>query len=532
VIGVAFDEPNRAFSEEEIELLQRFADLAAIALDNAQMISSAVRQSQELSLLHAVRNAITREVDLTHIVNRTVEAIARTFGYTLVSLYLLEGDTLVLQHQVGYENVISTIAITEGVSGYVVRTGEPVFLENVQDNPMFLGAIHGIVSEVAVPLLDEGKPVGVLNIESQHGVKMTEADLHLMIALSDQLSIAISRARVYSAMRRKNERLSILHEAALDLLNNPQLDELPQTITDHIVRLLDSDVGYLSLREGDDLVDRAITPADFPYSMASSKISEDISPVKQVYESGKPFLTENFSALPNIRLETAALGTQAMLLLPILYRDFCHGVVGAARFVNRYTFDEDDINFGNLYSRLAAIALDNAQLHEAMRQESIRDPLTGLFNRRFMQESLLQELRRAERTSRPLSIVMLDLDHFKNLNDMYGHDAGDEALHRLGLLLKTRIRGSDIACRYGGEEFTLILPEASMTVAVARMEELRQDIKQLVVRHDGRNVSRLTGSFGISAFPQHGTTPEQLLKAADEALYRAKQAGRDRVIAA
>jgi len=532
VIGVAFDEPDRTFTPEEIDLLQRFANLASMALDNAQLITGATRQSQELSLLHEVRTAIASEIDLTRIVKRTVEAIAETFGYTLVSLYLLKHDMLILQHQVGYEHVIPTIPITAGISGQVIRTGKPVFLEDAHSDPSFLGALEGIISEVAVPIFDEGRAVGIINIESRYGVKLTEADLRLMVALSDQISVAIGRARLYNSLQRNNERLSILHEISLDVLNQHEFDNLLQTITDQSVKLQDAVVGYIALKEGDELVDRAITPRDLPYQITRGSGENDTSPAWQVFESREPFITDDFSALPNIRPETAALGVKAAILLPILYGDTCRGVLGTGRTQPNYPFNEEDINFGGLFAKLAAVALDNAQMHNTLREESIRDPLTGLFNRRFMQEALAQEVMKANRTSRSLAVVMFDLDHFKRLNDTFGHDAGDEALRRLGLLLKTTIRGSDVACRYGGEEFTLILPEASLSDAVQRMEQLRQDIKTLAIRHQGKSISHLSGSFGIAVYPNHGSTDEALLKSADEALYRAKQTGRDRVIAA
>lgn len=532
VIGVSFDEPNRVFRAEEIELLQRFADLASVALDHAQLVSSAIRQSQELRLLHEVRTAITREVDVTRITRKTVEAIADTFGYTFVSLYLLEGDALLLQHQVGYENVIPKIAITEGVAGRVVRTGEAVLLEDVREDPSFLMAVEGIVSEVAVPLMDEGKPVGLLNIESRHGIKMTKADLLLMTALSDQISIAISRARVYSTLRRQNERLSTLYEITLELLNRRELHELPQTITDQIVRLLDAEVGSIALREGEQLVDRASTPPGFAYQLTRTRPNDTTTPAWTVFTTREPFVTKDFSALPNLRPEITELQLRALLLLPLLYGDSSQGVVGAARFRPEHHFDEDDIRFGNLFSKLAAIALDNAQLHETLRQESIRDPLTGLFNRRYMEETLNRELRRAQRYAESFVVVMLDLDHFKDVNDSFGHEAGDDALRKLGLLLNKSFRGSDTACRFGGEEFTLVLPGATLTDAVNRMEELRQNIKQLSIWKDGKTVTHLSASFGVSVYPLHAESAEQLLKLADQALYRAKQLGRDRVVTA
>jgi diguanylate cyclase (GGDEF)-like protein/PAS domain S-box-containing protein len=176
-----------------------------------------------------------------------------------------------------------------------------------------------------------------------------------------------------------------------------------------------------------------------------------------------------------------------------------------------------------------AMALSNLRLHETLRSQSIRDPLTGLFNRRFMEESLALELRRAVRNQRPLGVIMLDLDHFKRFNDTFGHDAGDTLLRELSTLVQTNIRGEDIACRYGGEEFTLILPEGNAEVTQQRAEALREAIKRLDVRHRGQPLGRMTASLGVAVFPAHGRTGEALLRAADAALYQSKDAGGDRV---
>ncbi len=179
-----------------------------------------------------------------------------------------------------------------------------------------------------------------------------------------------------------------------------------------------------------------------------------------------------------------------------------------------------------------AMALSNLKLHETLRSQSIRDPLTGLFNRRFMEESLELELRRAIRNQRPLGVIMLDLDRFKHFNDTYGHEAGDTLLRELGILLQTNIRGEDIACRYGGEEFTLILPEGSAEVIGQRAEALREAIKRLDVLYRGQPLGRISASLGVAIFPKHGRTREALLHAADAALYQSKDAGGDHVTTA
>jgi diguanylate cyclase (GGDEF)-like protein len=177
-----------------------------------------------------------------------------------------------------------------------------------------------------------------------------------------------------------------------------------------------------------------------------------------------------------------------------------------------------------------ALSLGNLKLQEALRHQAIRDPLTGLYNRRFMWETLERELYRMHRKGSCLAVIMLDLDHFKRFNDTFGHLAGDALLSALGRMLLVHVRKEDVACRYGGEEFTLILPETSLETACSRAEELRQLVHNLHLEHHGQILGAITISLGVAVYPQHGEDPEALLRAADAALYEAKHAGRDRVV--
>jgi diguanylate cyclase (GGDEF)-like protein/PAS domain S-box-containing protein len=177
-----------------------------------------------------------------------------------------------------------------------------------------------------------------------------------------------------------------------------------------------------------------------------------------------------------------------------------------------------------------ALALANLRLRENLRSQAIRDPLTGLFNRRYMEETMDRELNRVKRQKISLGVIMMDLDHFKEYNDTYGHNAGDELLSALGTLLKSQIRGEDIACRYGGEEFLLILPGVSLETALERADTLRQAVKEMHLHYPGLRPTTL--SLGVAVYPDNGNTSLEIIKAADAALYLAKQAGRDRVMAA
>ena len=179
-----------------------------------------------------------------------------------------------------------------------------------------------------------------------------------------------------------------------------------------------------------------------------------------------------------------------------------------------------------------ALAIANLQLRDTLRQQSIRDALTGLFNRRYMEETLERELQRSQRENTSISLIMFDIDHFKRFNDQAGHDAGDALLRELGVYLRKDTRGGDIVCRYGGEEFLAVLPGASAEDAMQRAEQMRKDVSELLVYHLGQPLPKCTISLGVSVYPQNGQTSELLLKAADTALYRAKNEGRNRVILA
>jgi diguanylate cyclase (GGDEF)-like protein len=181
---------------------------------------------------------------------------------------------------------------------------------------------------------------------------------------------------------------------------------------------------------------------------------------------------------------------------------------------------------------LLALALANLHLRANLREEAIRDSLTGLFNRRYLNEALNQKLSQAQRHQRTVGMILLDIDHFKHINDTYGHDAGDAVLRAIGTLLRTNLRAEDTACRFGGEELLLVLPEIVEGDALRRSEELRQRINAMEITYGDIVLPRITVSMGIAIFPHHEQTHDRLMTAADQALYHAKATGRNRVCVA
>lgn len=186
----------------------------------------------------------------------------------------------------------------------------------------------------------------------------------------------------------------------------------------------------------------------------------------------------------------------------------------------------------NMFAEQVGLSVANLRLREALRDQSIRDPLTGLYNRRYLEETLEREIRRAVRSENLLGVLMLDLDHFKKFNDTYGHEAGDTVLRETAAFLIRSVRAEDIVCRFGGEEFVIILPLADIQTTQARAERIRSKLRELTILHQGKAVGLVTVSVGVAELPRHGTAPKTLLEAADAALYVAKREGRDRVVVA
>jgi diguanylate cyclase (GGDEF)-like protein len=249
----------------------------------------------------------------------------------------------------------------------------------------------------------------------------------------------------------------------------------------------------------------------------------------KAFDTRQPASVDDYATWELRRRIHDSVQVHAAVDLPIYTNEKGIGVLALGRGTAGHFFDAEQLRYGALFAQLAALVLDNSQLREALRQEAIRDALTGLYNRRFMQEWLERELQRAARLASLTCLFLLDVDHFKQINDTYGHAAGDFVLLSLGRFLTTHLRGSDIACRYGGEEFVFILPDASPATALRRAEKIRKQVEEIKLEFQSTTLPPLCVSIGIAIFPIHGDSCAALLEAADAALYRAKHSGRNRV---
>jgi diguanylate cyclase (GGDEF)-like protein/PAS domain S-box-containing protein len=431
------------------------------------------QQARELELLDRVRVVVANQLNLS-------EAMRN-----LVSLYLLEGDMLVEQHQVGYDNAVLTIPLTRGVIGKVARTGEPILITNIQDEPDYIEAVPGVLSEVAVPLISREKVVGVVNLESTD-IIFTPSDVKLMMALSEQIGIAVERARLYEHVSRNEKQLRLLTENMSDLICLHDLDGTFTYVSPSSKTLF----GY----EPHELLGKS--PFDFvhPDDLAFVK-----SQTRQTLEgkTPKPFLQR-------CRRKDGSYIWIEMFNQPVLDQEGrTASVVAVSRDVTERKRMEEQI-------------LEGALLYDA---------LTGLPNRVLFIDRVQQASRRSQRTMTTFAVMFLDLDRFKVVNDSLGHRAGDTLLVEVAKRIQHCVRAGDTAARLGGDEFGILL-EAIDEAEVTHLAERIQQSLRLPFTIEGHEVVS-SASIGI-ILGQHIVDPEDLLRRADMAMYQSKAQGKAR----
>ncbi|MFA4916209.1 MAG: diguanylate cyclase [Syntrophales bacterium] len=348
-----------------------------------------------------------------------------------------------------------------------------------------------------------------------------------------ELEAALHRAK------RHSEQISLLGEMGGFLQSSSSLEEAYVTVGNFLKRLLPGWTGavYLTMEEhglaeaavkwGDSSVLADVVATDSCWALRRERIHLKHDPVK-----GFPCTYAAEEEAKRMASGQALLG--AYICLPLTAGGETLGIMHLRGPENDRGADplEEATSLVQTAAEQIALSLANIRLREELRSQSIRDPLTGLFNRRYLDETLAREALRVERSSEPLSVIMLDIDHFKNFNDDFGHEAGDLVLRNLGVFLQKNIRGSDIACRYGGEEFTILLPGTPLETALERAEKLRTEILSQNFNFNNRDLGQVKLSLGVATCPIHAQTGEEVIAAADGALYQAKQTGRNRVLAA
>lgn len=340
------------------------------------------------------------------------------------------------------------------------------------------------------------------------------------ILASDQLSHSLER------LKRRNGEIALLAEMARLVQTELSQKETLQLASTYCQRLIPASEGEFFLyRNSADVLQHAAS-----WGQAAENGADVILNPKDCWaiRKGRWHLTEHRHDLCCPHYPSASVADQVTdCCLPLMAYGEILGLLHIRQFGLR-DLSEEGLQLAEAVAEQTALALANGRMRQVLETQSIKDPLTGLYNRRFMDETLKRELARAERNGACLSVVMLDLDNFKHLNDSYGHAAGDAVLRAVSALIVQSLRSSDIACRFGGEELILILPECSSEGAVSRAETIRASLEEMSLTEHGQTFT-VTASFGVSSIETSGGDQGSLLKAADSALYAAKRSGKNRV---
>lgn len=576
---------TRKFTEDDAHLLSLFAGQAAGAVHNVRLFAESQQRAAEMSALQETALDLVSHLETKPLLETIIRRATDLLGVTGGVIYQWEEPAQQLRctitHHLSRDYTNMTLRPGEGMAGRVYQTGQPLVVNDYAHWEGRAAHFRDIPSRavISVPILWQNRVIGVINVNDESGARtFDDRDVRLLGLFANQAAIAIENAQLYAAVQQElaerkqteeklaakvteleqhNREIKLLNEMG-DLLQSCQtVEETSAVVAQFARKLFPNESGALCLiapsRNFVEAIatwgespppERVFTPDDC-WALRRGQVHSVVDPrsgllCRHVSQSFGP------STLP--RVAGQAFGQDAplpperqpkggYLCAPMMAQGETLGILHLQSRQSGPSQTREELaavmtSQQQLAATLAghiALALANLKLREALRQQAIRDPLTGLFNRRYMEETLERELRRAERRQAPLGIIMFDLDHFKKFNDTFGHAAGDIVLREIGAFLQTHVRAEDIACRLGGEEFIVILPEASLEDTLKRAEQLREGVKQLQVRYHDQALGAVTVSLGVAVFPEHGSTAEATLQVADAALYRAKREGRDRV---
>lgn len=324
---------------------------------------------------------------------------------------------------------------------------------------------------------------------------------------------------------RKIRELAVLNEISSLLYKDLDERSVIETIVDKAKELVRSEFSSLLLQEN-----KRLTVFYTSIGDSTACKPEATGILSKVLREGIPVRAKDIKDLPEFRGLPSAhpVNIQSILIIPLLLREAIIGEIILANRIGADGFTEDDEDVLLTFGFHASFALEKARFHQEVRQLATIDGLTGLYNHRTFQERLETEIERAKRFRSKFSLLMMDIDHFKKLNDTYGHSTGDEILKRVGCKILENIRNIDLAARYGGEEFAVILPETPLEGARITAERIRDTISDYRISQ-GENIISVTVSIGIATYPDNATTRKDLIERADSALYQAKRDGRNRV---
>jgi diguanylate cyclase (GGDEF)-like protein len=481
----------------------------------------------KIAVLYDAGQAVLSTFDLDEVLQRIL-AIARDyFHLPNVAILLLDKETqrLSVRSQIGWDSGKDKISLGrhDGITGASVLKKLPVYVPDVSQDPRYICAAQSTRSELAIPLMVRDEVVGVLDCQSDRLDHFDDETVELLTLFSTQASIALQNARLYSLERQRARQLEAINTIAQESTAVMELEDLLARVCAVIHEAFQVSHVSLLLREESDLVMRAHEGTLTPCVQKGGRFPVDQQPWSGVIGTSGTIIEKDLSSAPEqVRLFKESASRMS---IPLISFGQTLGVL-TLHSSQPNAFRESELQSLESVADICANSIQNAHYVERVKQLAYLDGLTGIFNRRFFELRIMEEIERARRYGTGMAVIMADIDQFKNLNDEFGHLLGDEVLRQVSSLFHQQLRKIDVVCRFGGEEFAILLTQTNAKQATAIAEKLRR----LVAGYQFPGVPRrVTISAGVAAFPAHGTTRDEMVRAADSGLYAAKQAGRNRV---
>src|ERR1700720_3085041 len=520
------------FGSSNLRLLIGLALQIALTLENYVVMHEAQRRTKEYELLTEIGQAISSHLNQDEVLRTVHVELGQIFDTTNFYIAFQEEDEIHFELEIEGGMVLPKRSrkASNGLTEYIIKTGEPLLIETDLEQVRSKLGVDFVPprparSFCAVPIFLGGRPVGVMAaLSTERELQFLERDLEVMQTAAGQLGVAIENARLFTEEQRRARHLAFLNSISKMAISS---EDAEQMMAD-IVREIQKNFHYDHIGIG--IMDYATKDIEIKAEAGTTsqtlgrRIAVGTGVLGKVARTGVSALVQNAGPgqLPGVLPES-----RAVLCLPISYGETLLGVLNIeSRDEN--AFAPQDVLILNTLADLLATALHNSFVFRKLQQQSITDGLTGIKTRRFFWEALSSEWKRGSRSGRPFSVVLVDLDKFKEVNDSLGHFEGDLVLARVGRLLEQKCRQSNVVARYGGDEFIILMPETGIEQAQVLAERLRLWVATdpMLEEH------HITGSFGVPSFPVHGFSMEDLIRVADAGMYVSKRSGGNRVSAA
>ena len=481
----------------------------------------------KIALLYDAGQAVLSTFDLDEVLKRILEIARGYFHLPNVAILLLdrEAQQLFVRSQVGWDSgqEVIRLSLQEGITGAAALKKQPVYAPDVTQDPRYICAAQSTRSELAIPLMVRNEVVGVLDCQSDQLNHFDQEMIEMLTLFSTQASIAIQNAHLYSLERQRARQLEAINTIAQQSTAVMELEELLVRVCSIIQQAFQVQHVSLLLREEGDLVMRAhhgTLTASIPLG---GRLSGTKQPWSDIVATHETIIENDLIGVPDAgRLfkETAS-----RLSIPLISFGQTLGILTLHSSTHK-AFRGSELQPLEAVADICANSIQNAHYVERVKQLAYLDGLTGIFNRRFFEMRINEEIERSKRYSTGMAVIIADIDHFKRLNDEFGHLLGDEVLRQVSSIFHQQVRKMDVVCRYGGEEFAILLTQTNEQQALTVAEKLRKQVQEWQFPGVPRAI---TISAGVAAFPTHGRSRDEIVRTADKGLYVAKQDGRNLV---